>query len=213
MINTNILNKVLIEWGDNETPKDSEGVLNTIDIKSNLSEGTIIAKYQQGFIWKGIKLINPKTLFNLNNKLYVNCGKHILDIVDIYIGNTKLSKDQVSLMGLITDNIDEPMQEAVKIIFKRGIPVNLSALFSNCVNLVKIEKFLDLNLIREQNGTSEMSVNMFNIFYNCHSLCDICSIDGLEYREAIDICKSVPAISLMNKSCGFMKQCKDLNII
>ena len=78
-------------------------------------------------------------------------------------------------MGLITDNIDEPMHETVKIIFKQGIPVNLSALFSNCVNLVKIEKFLDLDLIREKN-TPETSVKMFNIFYNCHSLCDICSI-------------------------------------
>ncbi len=211
MINTNILNKVLIAWGDNTMPEE-EGIINTIDVKSQLSDGTIIAKYQQGFIWKGIKLINPKTLFNLNSKLYVNCGKHILDIVDIYIGNTKLSKDQVSLMGLITDNIDEPMHETVKIIFKRRIPVNLSALFFNCVNLVKIEKFLDLDLIREQNPP-ETPVNMFNIFYNCHSLCDICFIDGLEYREAIQIYKSIPSISLMNKSCGFINQCKELNII
>lgn len=208
MINTNILNRVLISWGDDIPPKE-EGIINTIDIKSQLSEGTIIAKYQQGFIWKGIKLINARTLFNLNSKLYVNCGKHILDIVDIYIGNTKLLKDQVSLMGLITDNIDEPMQEAVKIIFKGGIPVNLSALFSNCVNLVKIEKFLDLDLIKEQNP-SEKSVNMFNIFYNCHSLYDICSIDGLEYKEAIQIYKSIPAIELMNKSCGFINQYNEL---
>lgn len=210
MINTNILNKVLIEWGDNETPKDSEGVLNTIDIKAQLSNGTIIAKYQQGFIWKGIKLINPKTLFNLNSKLYVNCGKHILDIVDVYIGNTKLSKDQVSLLGIIIDDIDEPMGEAVKIIFKRGIPVNLSLLFSNCVNLIKIEKFLDLDLIREQYGIPEESVKMFNIFYNCHSLYDICSIDGLKYKEAMQIYKSIPAIKLMNQSCGFINQYNEL---
>lgn len=211
MINTNILNKVLIAWGDDAMPEE-EGIINTIDVKSQISNGTIIAKYQHGFVWKGVKLINPKTLFSLNSILYINCGKHILDIVDIWIGNTKLSKDQVSPMGLITDNIDEPMHETVKIIFKQGIPVNLSALFSNCVNLVKIEKFLDLDLIREKN-TPETSVKMFNIFYNCHSLCDICSIDGLEYKEAIQIYNSVPAINLMNKSCGFINQCKELNII
>ena len=79
------LKKENVTIENTSTSTSAYGISNSGTSKINISNGTIIAYYQQGFIWKGIKLINPKTLFNLNSKLYVNCGKHILDIVDIYM--------------------------------------------------------------------------------------------------------------------------------